>query len=117
MDVLINDAILEIQTFKDLKIMSKNKSKMITMNGEHYYGRISGLKNDKWTFIELAHLMSQEFARELSSDDWTYHRGNLTQRFKTREDVIDFAIKNIQNIFPNCKRLLYGEEILWKSEN
>jgi len=113
MEILIDDAVLEIQTFNKLKIPLKD-GKTITFIGEHYYGRISGLKNNKWTFIELAHNMSTSFAKELSTDDFQYHAGAMTQRFKTREDVVDFAIRNVQNIFPHCNRLICEDNIIWE---
>lgn len=92
------------------------------IGAEHYYGEAWWSSNDHRTEKEkLTHPMSDKIARYLNKKDEVrfnrYKKGDLTERFDSKQDVIDAAIKFLTAKFGTHIVIESGSSVYHEDDN
>jgi len=80
-----------------------------SIGASHYYGSLVGYNPD-YNKIDIEKTKSKADAKKLNSlDRETYHReGQKTSRFETKEEIINIALVEYKNHFPEACILILG---------
>jgi hypothetical protein len=92
--------VLEINSFREMSI-----------GAVHYYGKLKGDKNGSLTHVDISKNMTQEEADWFNENDGygsIYETGASTDRFNTKSEIHNEAIKIWREEFPDAEFLLEG---------
>ena len=99
-------AFLEITSFSGISTTSAPI--VIAVAAEHYYGKIIIPK--PYEHVSLTRKLSKRQAIELNKKDGCTHycEGRETERFDSKDEIIELAISSYKAIMPNAKALVLG---------
>lgn len=82
-----------------------------SIGAEHYYGKLHGHVVGEKKDVELKRTMNAAESRRLNAKDGfrSYRAGSETERFDTREEIENLAVKVWREIFPDSVALVEGQ--------
>lgn len=81
----------------------------ISPGASHYYGSLHYYNNKgEYKDIKLKHRLTAEEAKLLSGQDFTYEKGEWSERFNSEDEIRELALKEWKKRFPDSVILLEG---------
>jgi hypothetical protein len=90
-------AYLEVRTYKGT----------ICWWAKHFYGK---LRCEGYEPVDLEHELSAAQARRMTKEDegYTYEKGDISSRYETKDELIQQAVSELHDHFPDAEILIYG---------